>query len=316
LDGGRVCSGENATKGSAVSAEPELSLSFAPALLVPPQVTPIVERLEPRRIAPASLEVRRIVLEKIPIAPMTAGQVHEHVFGCLDAGKGGWIVTLNVDIARSLCTDGRYAGWAEDADLVLVDGMPLVWAGRLSGYVVPGRIPGADLVVSLSAMAARRGRSVAIVGGFEGAGEAAAQELQRRFPLLEIAGVFEPPMVADANEIDAIALGEKLRAAGADLVYVALGFPKQDVLIRNLRQYAPDAWYVGCGGSVNFLAGRMKRAPVWLQSLGLEWLFRLFVEPRRLVSRYLRHDVPFACKLLAHAAVARMRRRTPRDGLA
>lgn len=298
-----------------MSAERELSLSLAPAIMVPPQMAPAVERLASYPALPASLEVRRIVLDEIPIAPMTAAQVHDHVFGAIDAGQGGWIVTLNVDIARSLSTNERYAGWAQDADLVLVDGMPLVWAGRLSGYVVPGRIPGADLIVSLSGMAADRGRKVAIIGGFDGAAHDAARELRRRFPDLQISCVVEPPLVSDASEIDAATLGAELRASGADLVYVALGFPKQDVLIRNLRQYAPEAWYVGCGGSINFLAGRTRRAPVWLQSLGLEWLFRLFVEPRRLFIRYLMHDVPFACRLLSHALAARLRRRTPRGGL-
>jgi N-acetylglucosaminyldiphosphoundecaprenol N-acetyl-beta-D-mannosaminyltransferase len=109
-------------------------------------------------------------------------------------------------------------------------------------------------------------------------------------------------------EKDETAYGEfcaKVADAQPDMVFVGLGFPKQEDVIARLRAGMPQAWFIGCGAAVNFVAGDVDRAPRWMQRTGLEWAHRLGTEPKRLASRYLRHDAPYAMRLLAGAATRR-----------
>jgi N-acetylglucosaminyldiphosphoundecaprenol N-acetyl-beta-D-mannosaminyltransferase len=128
----------------------------------------------------------------------------------------------------------------------------------------------------------------------------------RRFPKLKIAGVFSPVF---GFERDAGALEEirqRLRSAAPDVVYVALGSPKQENLIVNLRQDLPGTWWLGVGISLSFITGDVQRAPVWIQRIGLEWVHRLVQEPRRLFRRYIIDGIPFAIRLFASSFAARV----------
>jgi N-acetylglucosaminyldiphosphoundecaprenol N-acetyl-beta-D-mannosaminyltransferase len=126
---------------------------------------------------------------------------------------------------------------------------------------------------------------------------------------LRVAGTHTPPFgfEHDPRQLELIRAG--LRAARPDNVYVGLGFPKQERVIRELRGEFPGTWFLGVGASISFVAGVVPRAPRWLQRTGLEWLHRLALEPRRLGPRYLLHDLPFAVRLLAHSAASRARNR-------
>jgi N-acetylglucosaminyldiphosphoundecaprenol N-acetyl-beta-D-mannosaminyltransferase len=224
------------------------------------------------------------------------------------AGHGGSIIPVNIDVARAAARQAGLAQLLENGSLVLADGMPLVWASRAKGHVLPERVPGSSLLFSLSAAAAADGRSVFILGGSEGVPEKAAEALVAQSGNLRIVGTNSPPFGFDQTEEgvqDAVAT---VAAAAPDLVFVGLGFPRQERLIEQLRQAVPHAWYLACGGGISMAAGQVRRASPAVQRLGLEWLHRLALEPRRLARRYLRDDLPFALVLLARSAAHRITR--------
>jgi N-acetylglucosaminyldiphosphoundecaprenol N-acetyl-beta-D-mannosaminyltransferase len=221
---------------------------------------------------------------------------------------GGWIVTANVDIVRAATRDPSLAELIVEADLVVADGMPVVWAARLAGAPVPERVTGAALVHSLAARAARDGRSVYLIGGDPGVPESAGRALTEASPRLRVAGTSAPEFGFDSDETAVRRVVDEIVASRPDLVLVALGFPKQERLISRLRAELPQAWYLGCGAGLAMAAGQFSRAPAAVQRVGAEWLYRLALEPRRLYRRYLRDDLPFAVRLLAGAARQRLRR--------
>jgi N-acetylglucosaminyldiphosphoundecaprenol N-acetyl-beta-D-mannosaminyltransferase len=222
------------------------------------------------------------------------------------AGEGGWVVTPNLDIVR------KFRSSRESRDLILAathrvaDGQPIVWASRLAGMPLPERVAGSDLAQSLPRAAARAGLSVFLLGGNPGVAAAAARRLRSRFPgLLQVQSHCPPfGFGDDSGELERIkAMLLRTRPA---LVLVGLGFPKQEKLISTLRAELPGTWFVGVGIALSFLAGEQTRAPVALQRLGLEWLHRLVREPRRLFTRYILRDLPFAPMLLGWALVWRL----------
>ena len=236
---------------------------------------------------------------------LTEAEVIEHILRELSAGRGGWVITPNVDHLRRLCTDASLRALYQRADLIVADGMPLIWASRLLGTPLPQRVAGSSLLSSLSEAAAARHRSIFLLGGDEGTAEASAKLLKERYPNLEISGVCCPRTGFEKDAVALDSLTQDLLKARPDIVYVALGSPKQEWLIDMLRQKLPRAWWLGIGISFSLLSGRLRRAPRWMQHVGLEWLHRLFQEPKRLARRYLMHGLPFALGLLASAPFER-----------
>ncbi|WP_285775146.1 WecB/TagA/CpsF family glycosyltransferase [Microtetraspora sp. NBRC 13810] len=242
----------------------------------------------------------------MPIDPVTEAEVVERVVEALRRGDGGHIVTPNVDICRLAARDDAVRRIVTGAEIVVADGMPLVWASKLSGTPVPGRVTGADLIWSLSAAAARHGHPVYLVGGPPGVPERAARVLADRFPGLRVLGAVAPPYGFEGCAGEVARIRAELVAAGPRVVFVGLGFPRQDRLITMLRAELPDAWFLGCGAALGFAAGAVRRAPRWMRRAGLEWLFRLCCEPVRLARRYLVDDLPFAGLLLARCLLRRV----------
>jgi N-acetylglucosaminyldiphosphoundecaprenol N-acetyl-beta-D-mannosaminyltransferase len=230
-------------------------------------------------------------------------QVVARIIGDSDDGRGGWVVTPNIDICRQLRRDPAVRALISGASLVVADGMPLVWASRLVGDPLPERVAGASLIFTLSEAAAASGKTIYLLGGEPGVPARAAAALGRRYPGLLVAGVHSPPFgfEREPGEIEAIAA--RLTRAKPDIVFVGLGFPKQERLIAAVAPALPAAWFIGCGAAIPFAAGTLPRAPHWMQPLGLEWIHRLISEPRRLFRRYLMDDVPFALRLLVTSAL-------------
>jgi len=254
-------------------------------------------------------DVPTVELAGLPFGRLTRYEVVEHVARALDRGTGGWLLTANLDFLRYLATDRRARELFGEVDLVVADGMPLVWAARLQGHVLPDRVAGSDLVWLLAERAARDGRSIFLLGGNPGAAEEAARRLRERWPTLRIAGISSPWISGLPAPTELQELRATLERAAPDLVYVGLGMPKQEHLIHALRGSLPRSWWVGVGISLSFMSGEVRRAPLWMQRAGLEWLHRLAQEPRRLARRYLIDDVPFALRLLARSWLSRVRGR-------
>jgi len=245
----------------------------------------------------------RVLLDGARVHMITERRVVAVVRRALARGDGGRIVTPNVDIVRQARHDPEVRGFLDDATLVLADGMPLVWASHLARTPLPERVTGSSLIWSLSAGLAADRRSVYVLGGDTPAVAArAAARLAARFPGLRIAGHLSPPFGFDADPAAVDRVAAAVAAARPDLVFAGIGFPRQERLVSRLRPALPATWFLGCGMAVNFVAGLHRRAPVWMQKTGLEWAHRLRGEPRRLARRYLRHDAPYALRLLATAA--------------
>lgn len=238
---------------------------------------------------------------------VTMAEAVRRIVASLEAGVGGQVVTPNLDILRQTRRDAWLREVVNGADLALADGMPLVWASRLRGTPLPERVAGSTLVLELARACAVGGHRLFLLGGDPGAAEAAAARLVERFPGLVVAGTHCPPMGFERDPVQMQVIRDRLAAADAAVVYVALGCPKQERLIEAVRGVCPRAWWLGVGISLSFIAGDVKRAPRWMQRMGLEWVHRLVQEPRRLFRRYLVDGVPFGVYLLGEAVVQRVR---------
>ena len=269
-------------------------------------------------MTPASAAARgRVRVGGVDFDVLTAAQVITRVADAIGSGQGGTIVTPNVDICRRASRDQVSRDLVAAGSIVVPDGMPLIWAARLAGQRLPERITGADLIFSLSQAAAALSWPVYLLGGLPGEGdlpgaaELAARNLSKRYPGLRVSGAYSPPASFDVATADIEWLRDELGAMRPSIVFVGLGFPKQEQLVARLADSLPSAWFVGCGAAIPFAAGTINRAPAWIQRAGLEWVYRMISEPRRLARRYLLHDVPFAARLLA---VSALRREQPTEG--
>lgn len=220
----------------------------------------------------------------------------------VDGGKGGAVFTANIDHVVRARNDARFREAYAAASISLCDGTPLLWASRALGTPLPAKVAGSDLLAPLLERAARRGFRVYLLGPAPDVAQAAAAKMQREG--VTVAGVDSPSVPADGSG-DAPALA-KLVAAKPQLVIVSLGAPKQELFIQRNAAALRPAVSLGLGASLEFYVGAARRAPRWMQRSGLEWLYRLIREPRRLARRYLVDD-PAIVPILWRTA------RTPRS---
>jgi N-acetylglucosaminyldiphosphoundecaprenol N-acetyl-beta-D-mannosaminyltransferase len=241
---------------------------------------------------------RRVRVGRVWVDALTFDQALEAIAALVADGKGGAVFTPNVDHVVMVERDERFRGAYDEADLSLADGMPLLWAARLLGDPLPAKISGSDLVLPLIERAAREGWRVYLLGGGPGVGEKAAEKLVARFPGLVIAGTDAPFLDMGAPAESRSGVVARVRAAEPDLVLVAFGAPKQELFIREAAPLLRPAVLLGVGASIDFIAGTVRRAPRWMSENGLEWLYRLAREPRRMWKRYLVRDPEFALIVL------------------
>jgi N-acetylglucosaminyldiphosphoundecaprenol N-acetyl-beta-D-mannosaminyltransferase len=234
-----------------------------------------------------------------------------HLLASLAQGEGGWLLTANLDFVRRNTFDEKTRNLYRQADLCVADGMPLVWAAWLQGQPLPGRVAGSSLLGRLAARAAAEQRSLYLLGGTESANQRAAERMQARHPDLRLCGRSSPTVGSPPEDEEIRRLADELVPLRPDILLVGMGSPKQEQLIRALRPLLPRTWMIGVGVSFSFLAGEIRRAPRWLQVMGLEWVHRMLQEPRRLARRYLVEDLPFAFRLFASALATRMRNLLP-----
>lgn len=230
----------------------------------------------------------------------------EAVRRIVESDGGGRVLTPNLQHLRAYRRSAAVRRAFADCELVVADGMPLIWASRLQGTPLPARVAGSDLIWPLSAAAAESGRSLFLLGGDPGTAEAAEQELARRYPGLRVAGTHCPPHGFERSAAGLAEIDTAIAAATPDLVYIGLPLEKQLLLMARLRPTVPNSWLIGLGGSFSMISGDVRRAPTWAQRGGLEWAFRLGQEPRRLGRRYLVEGLPFFVGLIAQSAGRRL----------
>ncbi len=178
------------------------------------------------------------------------------------------------------------------ADICVPDGMPLTWVGRRRGFPDMGRVYGPDLMLKMMEVGVEKGYSHYLYGGAEGVADELRDRMTERFPGLRVAGTYFPPFrpLTDEEKREVI---EDINRSQADLFWVGLGAPKQDLLMAEFRDLVNSKVMLGVGAAFDFHTGRVRQAPRWMMQLGLEWFFRLCVEPRRLGPRYLRNNPSF-----------------------
>jgi N-acetylglucosaminyldiphosphoundecaprenol N-acetyl-beta-D-mannosaminyltransferase len=248
----------------------------------------------------------------VPMDVVSEARAVETIMDAAQLGSGHWTITANLDHLRRYHCEAPAKSLIDDADLVVADGMPLIWASRLAGEPLPERVSGSSMVWSICEAASARGLSIFLLGGDPGVAERAAEVFRSTYPDLEIAGIACPRVGFENSEEELGRLRNEVVRSAPGIVFVALGFPKQDLLIRALRHAVPRASLLGVGISLSYVTGDLSRPPGWLCQLGLEWAYRLWQEPtRRLARRYLVDGLPFSLRLMTWATRHRIRRGSP-----
>ena len=197
-----------------------------------------------------------------------------------------YVVTPNSDHLVMLESNAAFREVYAAADLTLADGMPLIWASRLLGKSLIERVTGAELLPNLCERAARTKLPVFLLGAGPGVAEEAKTRLESRYSGLSIVGCYAPPFGFERNAAENARIIAMIRSSGAAIIFVGLGAPKQEIWIHAHRQQFAQGLFLGVGAAIDFCAGHIKRAPLWMQNLGIEWVYRLVQEPRRLAKRY------------------------------
>lgn len=248
-----------------------------------------------RQIGLLGSYIDRITLEEAVV------RVHEFI----ESGLPHQVTTINVDFLRLAQQDPEFRAVINRSDLAIPDGMPLVWASGWAGDKLPERVTGVDLVDRCCSLAAAQGYKIFLLGGEEGVASAAGDLLRERYPNLQIAGSYSPPMGPFSEEEDQ-KMVSMIKDAQPDILFVAFGAPKQDLWISRHQEQLRVPVAIGVGGVFNFVTGRTRRAPDWMQQKGMEWLYRVIIEPRRLWKRYFINDIPVVVKLASEALKVRM----------
>ena len=222
---------------------------------------------------------------------LTLAETTEAIGQFIEERRKAYVVEVNVDVMIKIEKDEELRRITEDADLVLVDGQPLVWVAKLYRRPVKEKVSGSDLSIELCRMAAERGYTMFILGGKEGVADQAKAKMEVQYPGLQVVGTCAPPLGFEKNENELAKVRQAISAVSPDIVLCCLGCPKQEKWIdANWRDI--DAQVFLCAGAtVDFLAGNVKRAPAWVSRIGMEWFYRFLMEPRRLFKRYFIDDM-------------------------
>jgi N-acetylglucosaminyldiphosphoundecaprenol N-acetyl-beta-D-mannosaminyltransferase len=241
--------------------------------------------------------IRRVDVLGVGISAVDMTMAREEITRWIEAREPHYVCVTGVHGVMESQRDPELLTIHNSSGLTTPDGMPMVWAGRRAGAAWMSRVYGPDLMLSVLERAAERGWKSFLYGGKEGVPEMLAARLVERFPALEIAGMHAPPFrpITPAEDDEIVA---RINATGAELVWVGLSTPKQErwMAAHVGRLEAPAL--LGVGAAFDFHAGRVQQAPPWMQERGLEWMYRLAKEPRRLWKRYLQNNPAFVARIL------------------
>src|ERR1051325_10970883 len=226
-----------------------------------------------------------IAILGVPFDNVTTTETIQAIERMVASREPHYLVTANVDFLVQAQEDLELRRILFDAHLVLCDGTPLVWASRLLGNPLIERVAGADLVPLLIRVAAEKGYRIFFLGATEESAARAVENLKKLHPNLNIAGHYSPPF-NKLLEMDHDEISRRILQAKPNFLFVSFGCPKQEKWIAMHYRSLGVPVSAGVGATIDFLAGMVKRAPVWMQRFGLEWVYRLAQEPPRLLNRY------------------------------
>lgn len=222
---------------------------------------------------------------------VTEAEAIEHVERCIIDRIIGHVITPNVDQIVRMENDPYLKEICDNAELILVDGHPLMWIAKWYGRPIKQKICGSDLVPHLCSIAALKGYRVFLLGAAEGVAEKAARVLENDYPGINISGTYSPPFGFEKDEKEIERINDLLRASNSDLLFVGMGVPKQDIFIYENKDKYGIPMSFSVGATIDFIAGEQKRAPKWMTNHGMEWLYRLFSNPKRMFKRYIIDDM-------------------------
>ena len=239
---------------------------------------------------------RRVNVLGVNVSAIDMTMALESIAGWIESGERNYVCVTGVNgVVESLADEALRAAH-NDAGLVTPDGMPLVWLSRLHGANHVRRVCGPDLMPACCELSVRHGWRHFVYGGPPGIPELLSERLRERYPGLNIVGAYSPPfrLLSDQEDEDVVRM---INEARPDIVWVGLGTPKQERWMAAHRSRLQASVLLGVGAAFDFNAGVKRRAPRWMQYSGLEWLFRLLAEPRRLWRRYLRQNPIFVWRV-------------------
>lgn len=211
----------------------------------------------------------------------------------INNNKCSYIVTCNVDHIMKLQKDSDFYQVYQDADLVIADGMPVIWASKILGKPLKEKVSGSDIIPFLSKHFAQKQYKLFFLGAAPGIAQKAADNLINQFPEMKIVGNYSPSYGFENNNEEIREIIDMIKTAKPDILFVGVGAPKQEKWIHKYYKEIDVPVSIGVGASLDFLAGNIQRAPLIMQKIGLEWFWRLMQEPKRLWKRYLVDDSKF-----------------------
>lgn len=212
----------------------------------------------------------------------------------IQKNKNAYVVTPNVDHIVKLEKNEDLKNAYSEADLILTDGKPLVWASRLYRNPIKEKISGSDLFPELCKLAAEKHYSMFFLGAKEGVAARAAENLKIQYPGLDVVGCYAPPWGFENDSAELDRIEKMIKDANPHILILALGCPKQEIFAHQFRNRFNVPVSLCLGATLDFSAGNVKRAPRWMANVGLEWLYRLCQEPKRMFKRYVLEDWKFA----------------------
>jgi N-acetylglucosaminyldiphosphoundecaprenol N-acetyl-beta-D-mannosaminyltransferase len=235
-------------------------------------------------VAPVNRPWTRIQILGLPVDGITYDQWLDLIAEWVrEDDRAHQVCTTNPEFSMIAQTDSNFRNILKRADLCVPDGVGLLWAARRLGTPLPERVTGSDGVPRIAAHAAQTGWRLYLLGAAPGIAEKAAEILRDRYPGVQIAGTYAGSPAPEEED----AIVERINASGADLLFVAYGAPRQDAWIARNLPRLNVAMAMGVGGAFDFIAGVIPRAPDWMRRAGIEWLYRLYLEPRR-IGRMMR----------------------------
>jgi N-acetylglucosaminyldiphosphoundecaprenol N-acetyl-beta-D-mannosaminyltransferase len=244
-------------------------------------------------------EVLGCAIDRLDMA-QTVARSHE----IIESGQQGQHVAINVSKLVALRGDARLREIVQQCAIVSADGQPIVWASRLLGDPLPERVAGIDLMHELLTLAEQERYAVYFLGAREEVLKRAVANIRREHPRLQIAG-YRHGYFEDADSEGVVAA---IREAHPHMLFVAMSSPRKEYWLADHRRVLGVPFVMGVGGALDVVAGVARRAPRWAQRAGLEWVFRLAQEPRRLLTRYLASNTRFIALTMRAALIQRKRR--------
>ena len=253
----------------------------------------------------------RLWLGQVPVDVLTFEEAISRIAALAHAakadGRGRLVYTPNVDHVVIAEDDARFREAYARADLCLADGFPLIVTSKLTKLPLPEKISGSDITLPVLERCARDGLRVYFLGAGPGVADLAKTKVEAMFPAIQIVGTSSPKVDVDGPRAARDEIVRTLREAKPDVVFLALGAPKQEIFAAQLVDEVP-AVFVGVGATLDFIAGTVKRAKPWMSKMGLEWLYRLTQEPKRLFHRYVIRDSRYPAIVIRHALRSRRSR--------